>query len=193
MIVAVVAISAFVAWRSGRKDQVQLQARLDSAEQALRDAEARQESRKTELARQLSDIKRKKDAVRSPQEVLKGLPEVLPLPKPLALEETVQAAGTGSAEASGKPDSPSPQVRMPIEDLKPLYDAALECQACQAELEAAQADLADEKVKTQAVSGERDDALQVARGGSVVRRILRAAKWFAIGAAAGAVSAKMAH
>jgi hypothetical protein len=33
----------------------------------------------------------------------------------------------------------------------------------------------------------------VARGGSVFRRITRAAKWFLIGAAAGAVAAKAAH
>jgi hypothetical protein len=77
--------------------------------------------------------------------------------------------------------------------LKPLYDFAADCKACQAKLGAAQADLADEKVKSQALGRERDDALRAAKGGSVLRRIARAAKWFAIGAAAGAVAAKAAR
>ena len=63
----------------------------------------------------------------------------------------------------------------------------------QVKLGAAQADLADEKVKSQALGRERDDALRAAKGGSVLRRIARAAKWFAIGAAAGAIAAKAAH
>ena len=50
---------------------------------------------------------------------------------------------------------------------------------------AAQANLKDEQVKTQALGRERDDALKMAKGGSMTRRIMRAAKWFAIGAAAG--------
>jgi len=34
---------------------------------------------------------------------------------------------------------------------------------------------------------------KIARGGSPFRRIARAAKWFVIGAAAGAITAKSAH
>jgi hypothetical protein len=40
---------------------------------------------------------------------------------------------------------------------------------------------------------ERDDAVRIARGGNAWRRIGRAAKWFLIGAAAGAIAAKSAH
>jgi hypothetical protein len=40
---------------------------------------------------------------------------------------------------------------------------------------------------------ERDQALQMARGGTVWRRVSRAAQWFFIGAAAGAITAKTAH
>jgi len=63
----------------------------------------------------------------------------------------------------------------------------------QAKLAAAQGDLTDEKTKTTALTKERDEALKAAKGGSVLRRIARAAKWFAIGAAAGAIAAKSAH
>jgi hypothetical protein len=70
------------------------------------------------------------------------------------------------------------------------YDFTIDCKACQAKLSAAQGDLADERKKTAGLTHERDDALRIARGGSTWRRIGRAAKWFLIGAAAGAVAAK---
>jgi hypothetical protein len=44
-----------------------------------------------------------------------------------------------------------------------------------------------------ALTRERDDALRIARGGSLLRRIGRAAKWFLIGAAAGGIAAKAGH
>jgi hypothetical protein len=53
--------------------------------------------------------------------------------------------------------------------------------------------LTDEKTKTAALTKERDAAVRAAKGGSVLRRIARAGKWFAIGAAAGAIAAKAAR
>ena len=64
------------------------------------------------------------------------------------------------------------------------------CQACKARLAAAQADIADEKTKTGILTGEKNDALKLAKGGSLLRRLALAANWFALGAAAGAVAAK---
>ena len=61
------------------------------------------------------------------------------------------------------------------------------------QLAAAQANLKDEQTKTQALSRERDTALKAARGGSLFRRVVRAAKWFVIGAARlASVAAKLA-
>ena len=82
------------------------------------------------------------------------------------------------------------QAVIPTEDLKPLYDFALDCKACQAKLAAAQADLTDERTKTAVLTRERDAAVRAAKGGSLLRRIARNAKWLAIGAAAGAIAAK---
>lgn len=81
-------------------------------------------------------------------------------------------------------------VVIPRADLKPLYDFTIDCQACQAKLSVAQSDLADEKAKTAALTKERDDAVRVAKGGNAWRRVTRAAKWFLLGAAAGAIVAK---
>jgi hypothetical protein len=82
---------------------------------------------------------------------------------------------------------------IPAQDLKPLYDFTLDCKACQAKLSASQADLADEKTKTVTLTKERDQALTAANGGSTWRRIGRAAKWFILGAAAGAIAARATH
>jgi hypothetical protein len=106
--------------------------------------------------------------------------------------------GRPAASPSSKLDSSNSaasnlQAVIPAQDLKPLYDFSLDCKACQAKLAACQADLADEKLKTSALTKERDRALQIARGGSSWQRISRAAKWLLIGAAAGAVAAKNAH
>jgi hypothetical protein len=90
------------------------------------------------------------------------------------------------------PNSPPPQtkVAIPAEDLKPLYDFTIDCQA---RLAAAQGDLTDERQKTTSLTRERDDALRSARGGRIWCRIGRAVKWFLNGAAAGAVASKTAH
>jgi hypothetical protein len=93
------------------------------------------------------------------------------------------------------PDSDPQQFQavIPSADLKPLYDFAVDCKACQAKLTATQADLADEKTKSATLAKERNEAVRVANGGSILRRLGRAAKWFAIGAAAGAIAARAAH
>ena len=204
-IVVVLGVSVVVAWRDVRREQAELQEKLKSAQQAVTDANVREETRQSALQQQLAGLQKKQATVRSPEQVLDELPSVLPLPKPLVIEETPQSDVAGQASGPGKPfeaslaardkqgrpDVPRPTVILPVEDLKPLYDSAVACKECQAELKAAQANLADEKMKTEALGRERDDALKAAKGGSVLRRVARAAKWFAIGAAAGAVAAKL--
>lgn len=97
------------------------------------------------------------------------------------------------------PSNPTPKsvqaadAILPAADLKPLYDFALDCQACQAKLAAAQSDLTDKKTKSAASSKDQDAAVRAAKGGSVLRRISRAPKWFAKGAAARSVAAKATH
>jgi len=110
-----------------------------------------------------------------------------------ALRALLSARAQSGATPVTRSDPPQQKVVIPTEDLKPLYDFALDCKACQAKLTASQADLADEKTKTAALTKERDDAVRTARGGSLIHRISRNAKWFAIGAAAGAIAAKTAH
>ena len=134
------------------------------------------------------------DYVTGGEQVVAPLPDVITLPAPITIEaegaSTLGQPGGPYKSVGSVPDGIQPKVNFPAADLKPLYDFAADCKACQAKLGAAQADLADEKLKSQALGRERDDALQAAKGGSVLRRIARAVKWFAIGAAAGAIAAR---
>ena len=194
VVVAVLAASVFVAWRDARKEQAALQAELKTTQQALAEATARQASRDAGVNDLVAGLKKKQATVQKPAQVVAALPDVITLPAPITIEPPQstqnQTSGKGQANSASVPDGIEPKVNFPAADLKPLYDFAAECKVCQVKLGAAEADLADEKVKSQALGRERDDALRAAKGGSVLRRIARAAKWFAIGAAAGAIAAK---
>jgi hypothetical protein len=96
---------------------------------------------------------------------------VIPLPAPI----TLQAPPATGLTPNG-PKSSQAGAIIPAQDLKPLYDFSLDCQACQAKLSVAQSNLADEQKKTSALTKERDDALRIAKGGSALRRIARATK-----------------
>ncbi len=192
----VVAVALLAAWRADRRDRTQLAAQLAAAQQALNAADARQHDRDALLTQTLAQLSAQKRSVVTPAQILRDLPNQIPLPVAIALQpepdsppSDSQHAATGKVSA---PSTPSHAV-IPSEDLKPLYDFAIDCKACQAKLSAAQSDLADEKIKTTTLTKERDDAVRAAKGGGAWRRIARAAKWFAIGAAAGAIAAKSAH
>jgi chemotaxis protein histidine kinase CheA len=98
-------------------------------------------------------------------------------------------SATTGATADLQSGPPPAIIRVPQEDLKPLYDAVEDCQTCQAKLAAAQGDLSDEKTKFAAATAQRDAAITAARG-TFWKRAGTAAKWLAIGAAAGAVLAR---
>jgi hypothetical protein len=96
----------------------------------------------------------------------------------------------GASAQAGNPAPPVPgSICIPPLDLKPLYDSIEDCEACAAKLTAAQSDLSDETTKFNAASAERDAAVKSAHG-TFWSRARTAAKWIAIGAAAGAVLAK---
>lgn len=234
LVALILCVAIIHAWRADRRDRAQLAAELASTKQLLAAADARQHDRDAQLAQTLAALAEQKRSVVTPAQILRNLPNAIPLPAPITLQadgaSSVGAAPLSRAEprdgspsanastavaltadvgarlaspaaqlaASSTTTSPSNQnlpasAIIPAEDLKPLYDFALDCKACQARLSVAQSDLADERTKTAALAKERDRALQIARGGSLRRRIVRAAKWFVLGAAAGAIAAKSAH
>ncbi len=199
----VFAVSVLFAWRGAQKQQMALQAELKTTQQALSEASAREATRDAAVKTLSAQLNQKKAEVQTPAQLVQALPDVLPLPAPLTLapERPGSPPSSGEAEdgpnkgknATGGTAGGAQKLEFPAADLKPLYDFALDCKSCQAQLGAAQADLQDEKAKEAALGRERDDALKAAKGGSVLKRVARAAKWFAIGAAAGAIAAKAAR
>ena len=208
------------AWREARNDRAQLQSQLAAANQALAAATTRQQDRDTKLNDVLSNITKEKSAPATTDQLLAGIAREAGLPTALNLQqnptENVRANTpigtkgnqspsdslqigtaptqsvdntTGAVTAVSKLPA-APDVKIPAADLRPLYDYMLDCKACQAKLSASQADLVDEKSKTAALTKSRDAAVKDAKGGSILQRTLRAAKWFALGAAAGAIAAK---
>ncbi len=185
-------VSLVVAWRGNVRDQAVLQQQLKTAQEQLTEANARQLSRNATVQKQIALLQKQKAATQKPGDILKALPEVLPLPVPLAFDNASVPPSNPTGATPPAASSP-PKIVVPLADLKPLYDTAVACKECQLQLAAAQGDLKDEQTKTATLSRERDDALRVAKGGSAFRRVVRAAKWFVVGAAAGAVAAKLAH
>src|SRR5260370_14694950 len=184
LVAVILCVAVFVSWRADRRDRAQLAAELAATKQLLAAADARQHDRDAQLAQTLAALAAKKRTIVTLPQIVRELPSQISLPSPILLQST-----------PALPDSPTPKTNavIPSEDLKPLYDFALDCKACQAKLSATQGDLNDEKAKTAALTKERDEALKTARGGSTWRRIGPAAKWFLIAAAAGAVAAKATH
>jgi len=208
LMIAALAIAVLAAWRSDRRDRAQLAADLAAAKHLLAQADARQHDRDAHLVQTLASIAAEKRNVTTAAQIVRELPQQISLPMPITLQtpdplskpqkETCSSGpvcgpeGLESTLPRTNPTSnvPAAQAILPIEDLKPLYDFTLDCKACQAKLAAAQADLADERAKAAVLTRERDEAVRAAKGGSLLRRITRNAKWLAIGAAAGAIAAK---
>jgi hypothetical protein len=206
----VLATSLFLAWRAERTDRAKLTDQLAAAQQSLTQAPDRQRSRDADLRRTLASLAEQKRSIQTPEQVVKALAQQIPLPQPIQLApaipptaETSATTNTSTADSqqenasanpsTAKPAAPQPQAVIPSSDLKPLYDFALDCKACQAKLAVAQSDLTDEHSKTAALTKERDAAVQTAKGGSTLRRFARAAKWLLIGAVAGALTARAAR
>jgi hypothetical protein len=210
LVIATLAIAIIAAWRADRADRAQLAAELAAAKQSLTQADDRQHTRDSQLLQTLATLAADKRSVTSPAQIIRELPQYLSLPEPITLQSTTQSqsapkpstsennldpsnANSQRSPTNSSKGQPQTQAVIPAEDLKPLYDFTLDCKACQTKLAAAQGDLTDEKTKTVTLTKERDEAVRTAKGGSLLQRITRAAKWFAIGAAAGAIAARAAH
>jgi hypothetical protein len=175
------------AWRSARRDASQLNITLASQNAAIQQAETREKQRDAQLTAALAAIAVQKRAVQTPQQAAKAIPDVLP-PLPLPIKIRIPDLSTI------KPgETPPATITVPRADLKPLYDDLQDCRANAIQIDAVKKDLADEQARTTALTQERDSAIAAAKGGTFWVRLKRGAKWFAIGAAAGAAAAAIAH
>jgi hypothetical protein len=176
------------AWRVARRDSAHLAATLAAQNTAIQQAGDRQKQRDTQLAAALATIQAQKRSVQTPQQAAKELPSILPeLPLPISIRIPNLSMPLPPAEA------PPASIIVPQIDLKPLYDDLQDCRSKALESDTLKKDLVDEKLRSTGLIQERNAAIAAARGGTLWPRIKRSAKWFAIGAAAGAIATLIAH
>lgn len=190
LFVAALIASALLAdaWRSARHDSQQLAATLAAQNTIIQQAGDRQKQRDSQLASALAAIQSQKRAVRTPQQAAAQLPSILPdLPLPVSIHDPDLTAPLPPGE------TPAATVSIPQPDLVPLYDALQDCRACAVQNDSLKKDLSDEKLRSASLQQERDAAMAAACGGTFLVRLKRAAKWFAIGLAAGAAAAAVAR
>lgn len=208
------AVFAVRSWLETHDDLLQMRATIAAQQQLIAAADARERDRAATLQQTLAQINDLKRRTQTPAQILRDLPQYLPLPQPIELsppaasqapqrsaaqapETAAPTPGTQQGSAASEksrallPEKPTAQL--PIEDLKPLYDFVQDCRACQAQLTAAQADLHDERAKSVALANQRDAAVKAAKGGGFWTRVKRNAKWLAIGAGVGAAVARGLH
>ena len=94
-------------------------------------------------------------------------------------EPSIDSAPSPSMLRAGNLDA-----KLPLQDLKPLFDFVQECRSCNAELDAARKRAAEDSVKMTALTRERDLAVH-AKTASLWRRIRQDAVLFGFGAIAG--------
>jgi hypothetical protein len=182
-----VALLAF-AWRSARRDTAQLNSTLASQNTVIQQAQAREQQRDAQLITALAAIAAQERAIQTPLQAAQAIPSLLSqLPLPIS----VQLPNLSAAKPGDTP--PPATITLPQADLKPLYDDLQNCRASADQLDTAKKDLTDEQARTAALTRERDAAVTAAHGGTFWVRLRRGAKWFVIGATAGAAAAAMAR
>jgi hypothetical protein len=154
----------------------------------IQQAGDREKQRDSELAAALATIRAQKRAVRTPQQAVEQLASVLP---PLPLPVSINSPNLSTPPPPGEFSQAS--ISIPQPDLVPLYDDLQDCRSSVLENDALQKNLLDEKARSSALLHERDAANAAARGGTILARLKRAAKWFAIGLVTGATIAAVAH
>ena len=80
-----IAALALHVWLSSRDDQLRLQATLAEQKQIFDAADARERTRQSTLNDALAKIEKLKRATQSPEQIVRDLPNYLPLPEPITL------------------------------------------------------------------------------------------------------------
>ncbi len=200
-----VAIFAVCAWINSRDEQQRLQTTLTAQKQVINAVDVRERARDSGLKDALAQIAKLKRGTQTPSQIIRDLPQYLPLPQPITFgnlnptEAVPQHTTVTPEKASSSPTvAPSllegnpatPAVQVPVADLKPLYNFVQDYRACQLRLTAANQDTADQAGKVAALTRERNVAITAAKGGSFWHRLRGNALWFAIGAGAGYAALK---
>ena len=193
LLLAAMAIGSYI---GAREDRIRMQATLDAQKAVIQQAAQERQRHVQEDAARDTAAQKQLDAmqqllqrnVQTPQQIARWAPQQVQVPQPI---------NVNIPPATPQNPSPDAVATIPQVDLPAIREAIAGCKECKLKLETAQQDLASQKEQLRlageqlsAVERERDAALKAAKGGGFWQRTGRAAKWFLIGAAAGAAAAK---
>lgn len=103
---------AFRSWLEAHDDRTHMQATISAQQQLIAAADQRERQRAADLQATLSEIASLKRQVQTPQQIVRELPQYLPLPQPIELAPPpTAAAGQGSA-LPGNPALPLPLAQI---------------------------------------------------------------------------------
>src|SRR3954449_10637044 len=84
-LIAILLATLLFVWRAERHDRTELTVELAAAQEALAAADSRQHDRDAQLVQTLSTLAAQKRAVNTPEQILRALPQQIPLPTPISL------------------------------------------------------------------------------------------------------------
>src|SRR5260370_1183793 len=96
-IAVILCVALVEGWRADRRDRAQLNAELAATKQLLAAADERQHDRDAQLAQTLAELAAEKRTVLTPAQIVRDLPNEIPLPAPITLRAWLGAAAPGAA------------------------------------------------------------------------------------------------
>jgi chaperonin cofactor prefoldin len=178
LILLFVAGAAYVA---ERVDGATMKGKNEGLQVAIDQLKQSDQRRDAEFAQMKSDLAHKFDQVKTPEQIVRVVPQYIPMPDPIQLQKPKDAQGREI------PDAPSEAVLTP-RNLTALRDYTNKCEQCQLDKQKLQAELDDQVKTTKLVTQQKDNAVAAAKGGTFFQRTKRNAKWLGIGAGVGAVA-----
>lgn len=185
-------VALFRAWLSQHDARLRAEATARQEQTAIADLQKQRDllvqgdkARDATAAATIAELTKAAAAQKTPQQIARWLPREISLPKPLSIQ---------APRATAQNPAPPAIATIPQEDLAPLRDFVLQAKTCAVALPAAQADLSSCRDQLK-LAGEQLSAAECesaawkkAAKGTFWGRLKRGAKWFAIGAAAGAAA-----
>lgn len=165
-------------------DVARTEAKVEAQQTVIAATEKRMADREQEFKDEITRLlAQKSTSATTPAQIVERIPQYFPQLQP-TLQQLVNPQ-------TGKPDDTKPaQLVFDAPQAKALNDQLVECKVCSLQLTKTQADLADQKSITADRTKEVEQWKTAAKGGSIWKRGLRAAKWLAIGGLAGYAIAK---
>ena len=126
-------------------------------------------------------------------QIIRLAPQVVTVPTPIS--QQVTAAQATAANAAVLPDAPQMHpgdLIIPLADVKPLYDAQVQCKIDGITLDACNKTVAIDKSVMASKDEEISQQAQALKGGTKWQRIKSALKWSGVGVAIGAAAVEYA-